>query len=93
MRLFWELTKLAFQRQLTYRVANLAGLVTNIFFGLLRAAVLVALYGARDEVAGLSVQAAVTYTGLGQAVIAYLSIFGWYEVMNSVYSGEVAADL
>ena len=93
MRLFWELTKLSFQRQLTYRWANLAGLVTNVFFGLLRAAVMVALYGGHDEVVGISVQAAITYTGLGQAIIAYLSIFGWYEVMNSIYSGEIASDL
>ncbi len=93
MRLFWELSKLAYQRQLAYRAANWAGLATNIFFGLLRAAVLLALYGARKEVAGMSTQDAVTYTGLTQAVIAYLSIFGWYSIMDSIYSGEVAADL
>ena len=93
MRLFWELSKLSFQRQLTYRAAALAGLLTNLFFGLLRAAVLVALYGARSEVAGISVPAAITYTGLSQAVIGFLSMFSWYEVMNSVYSGYVASDL
>jgi hypothetical protein len=37
MRLFWEISKLAFQRQLTYRAATLAGLATNFFFGMLRA--------------------------------------------------------
>jgi ABC-2 type transport system permease protein len=93
MRLFWEISKLSFQRHLTYRAATLAGLVTNVFFGLLRASVLVALYGAREMVAGYSVQDAITYTGLTQAIIAYLTIFGWYEVMNSVHSGQVGADL
>lgn len=93
MRLFWELARLAFQRQLTYRAAALAGLATNLFFGLLRVTVLLALYGARPEVAGYSVQDAITFTGLSQASIAYLSIFGWYDLMNSVYSGEVSADL
>ena len=93
MRLFWEISKLSLQRHLTYRAATLAGLVTNVFFGLLRASVLVALYGARETVAGYSVQDAITYTGLTQAIIAYLSIFGWYEVMNSVHSGQVGADL
>jgi ABC-2 type transport system permease protein len=93
MRLFWEVAKRAFQRQLTYRAANLAGLATNFFFGLLRAAVMVALYGARQEVAGLSLSAAITFTGLSQATIAYLSLFGWYEVMNAVHSGEIASDL
>ncbi len=93
MRLFLELARLSFQRQLTYRAATLAGLATNLFFGLLRVMTLLALYGARTEVAGYSVQDAITYTGLTQASIAYLSIFGWYELMNSVYSGEISADL
>lgn len=92
-RLFWELARRSFQRQMTYRAATLAGLATNIFFGLLRVSVMMALYGERTTVAGLDLQAAITYTGLGQAVIAFLSIFGWYDLMRSVSSGEVAADL
>ncbi len=93
MRLFWELTKLSFQRQLTYRAALVAGLATNLFFGILRASVLVALYGARTEVAGMSIRDAITYTALTQGIITYLSIFGWYDLMNSIASGEVTADL
>jgi ABC-2 type transport system permease protein len=93
MRLFWELCKLSFQRQLTYRAAALAGLATNFFFGLLRAAVMTALYGARREVAGLSLEAAITFTGLTQATIAFLSLFSWYDVMNSVYTGDISSDL
>ncbi len=93
IRLFLALSKRSFQRQLTYRTATLAGLTTNVFFGLLRAAVMVALYGQREEVVGISLQAAITYTGLTQGVIAYLSIFGWYELMDSVNTGEVGSDL
>ena len=93
MRIFFELARQSFQRFLTYRAAALAGLVTNFFFGLLRAAVLLALYGSRTEVEGITVVGVVTYTALTQAVIAYLSMFGWYDLMNSVHSGEVSADL
>jgi ABC-2 type transport system permease protein len=93
MRLFWEIATLALRRQLTYRAAMWAGLATNLFFGLLRAFVMIALYGEQQEVAGLTLQAAITYTALSQAIIAYLSIFGWWDVMESVNSGEVAADM
>lgn len=93
MRLFWELVKLSFRRQLTYRAATLAGLATNFFFGLLRASVLIALYGARSQVEGVTLEGAITFTALSQAAIAFLSMFSWYEVMNSVYSGDVASDL
>lgn len=92
-RLFLELARRTFQLHLTYRAAAVAGLITNLFFGLVRAAILLGLYGQRQEVAGMTVQEVVTYTGLTQAVIAYLSLFGWYELMETVYTGEVAADL
>jgi len=93
VRLFWEVVRRSFRRHLTYRAAALAGLVTNIFFGLVCAAVIVALYGDREVVAGLDVQGVITYTGLTQALIVYLSIFGWYDLMNAVHQGEIAADL
>jgi ABC-2 type transport system permease protein len=93
VRLFYEIAALSFRRHLTYRSAAMAGLATNFFFGLLRAAVLVALYGGRAEVEGMTVQDAITYTGLTQAVIAYLSLFAWYPVMESIHSGDISADL
>jgi ABC-2 type transport system permease protein len=93
MRTFLALTRLAAQRQFTYRAAAIAGLATNFFFGLLRAAVMVALYGSMTEVNGLTLQDAITFTGLSQAGIAYLSLFGWVEIVRSVYSGQVGADL
>jgi ABC-2 type transport system permease protein len=93
MRLYLELIKLSFQRTLAYRSATIAGLLTNLFFGLLRAAVMVALYGARTDVAGISLAGAITFTGISQAVIAFLSLFGWWEVMRTVYSGAIGSDL
>lgn len=93
MRLFWQVTRLSLQRQVTYRAATLAGLATNFFFGLLRAAVMVALFGSRQQVEGFSLQDAITYTGLAQAIISFLSLFSWYEVSRSVYTGEIAVDL
>jgi hypothetical protein len=32
--MYWAIIRLSFQRQLTYRTANLAGLATNALFGL-----------------------------------------------------------
>lgn len=71
----------------------LAGLATNFFFGLLRMALLQALYGARPEVADMNLQEAITFTALSQATITLISLWGWYEVMRSVNSGEIASDL
>jgi ABC-2 type transport system permease protein len=93
IRLFIELTKKALQRQMTYRAAIAAGVLTNLFFGLLRAAVLQALYGGRSEVAGITLPAAITYTGISQATIGIFAAFSWFAIIRSVYSGEVSSDL
>ena len=93
MRLFWELALRAFQRQLTYRAAVIAGLMTNFFFGILRVSVFTALYAGRPEMSNMTLQDAITYTALSQGLIGYLSLFNWYDLMNSVYNGSVASDL
>lgn len=93
MRLFWEIARRSFQRHLTYRAATVAGLITNFGFGWLRVSVLLALYDGRSVVEGLTVSGLYSYVALTQAVISYLAFFGWVELMNSVYTGEVGSDL
>jgi ABC-2 type transport system permease protein len=92
-RLFAEVARRAFARAFAYRGAAVAGLITNLFFGMLRLSVLLALFGARENAQGFSVADAITYTGLAQALLAVLSVFGWYDLMNTVQRGEIAADL
>ncbi len=93
MRLYIELARKSFQRQITYRSATIAGFITNLFFGMLRASVMIAVYGAQVSVAGFSRQDAITYTGLTQAIIGVMAIWGWFEVIKSIKTGEVASDL
>jgi len=93
MRLYIELAKKSFQRQVTYRSATLAGFATNLFFGVVRAAVMIAVYGAQPSVAGYSLRDAITYTGITQGMIAMVALWGWYDVIRSIKSGEIAADL
>jgi ABC-2 type transport system permease protein len=93
MRLYLELARKAAQRQLAYRQANLAGLLTNLFFGALRAYVLIAVFSTRPEIGGYTLVAAVTYTGLTQAVLRAVQIFGWMEIIKTVRSGDIVSDL
>ncbi|MBK6768121.1 MAG: hypothetical protein IPG72_03645 [Ardenticatenales bacterium] len=83
----------SFRRHLTYRTVALAGLATNFFFGMLRVAVITALYDGRSEAAGITLPAAITFTAISQAVIGPLAAFGWFDVMRSVHTGEIAGDL
>lgn len=93
MRLFLEISFRSLQRQLVYRTAAFAGLATNFFFGIIRIAVLMALYGARQEVSGISIHGATTFTGLSQAAIGFLSLFSWYDLMTNVYIGAISSDM
>lgn len=93
MRLFLQIVRLSFQQQLTYRTAVLAGLATNLFFALLRAAVIVALYAGKGEVNGLTLPGAITYVAVSQGLIAFLFIFGSSDMMATVYNGSIGSDL
>ncbi len=52
----------------------MAGLFTNLFFGILRVSLLIALYQGETSVNGMDVGGAITYVALSQAMIAYLTI-------------------
>ncbi len=93
MQAFLKIMTLSIRQQLTYRTALLAGLATNLFFAFLRVALLKALYGGRAEVNGMTIEAAVTYVAISQGLIAFLYIFGSWEVMTTVYTGSIGADL
>ena len=93
MPLFLRIVKLAILQQTTYRTSLIAGLVTNFVFGLFRAAVVVALYNGQPEVNGMTLTEAITFIAVGQAMIAFLFTFGTYDLMTTVYSGAIGADL
>jgi ABC-2 type transport system permease protein len=93
--LYVALFEKSVRRMTAYRAATLAGLVTNFFFGALRAFIFVALYrdAGVEEVAGYTLADAVTFTALTQAAIAPLMLFGWWDVMRTIQSGDIASDL
>src|SRR5438552_71789 len=93
MRLYWEVARRAVQRQLTYRTENLAGLFTNSFFGYLRGAFLLAIYRTTSDVAGYDASAALTYAWITQALIMVVALWGWWDVEQTIRTGDVVSDL
>ncbi|GGM59125.1 ABC transporter permease [Longimycelium tulufanense] len=82
-----------FRRYSAYRAAMLAGLSTNVVFGLMRVGLLLAVIGERPRVAGYDAAAAVTYVWLGQGMIATVSMWSGFHVAERVRSGDIAIDL
>jgi ABC-2 type transport system permease protein len=93
MRFYFEVARTAFRRLTVYRWANLAGLATNVFFGVIFCYVYIALFRARPSVRGFDLRDTVRYIWLMQALVMVVLRFSWYELMLTIRSGEVVADL
>ncbi|MGW4111958.1 ABC transporter permease [Actinosynnema sp. NPDC004786] len=67
-------------------------MATNVVFGLLRMAVLVAAVG-QAPIAGYDVAATATYVWLGQGLLAVVVLWGDKTLSDRVRSGDVVVDL
>ncbi|MEX2314386.1 MAG: hypothetical protein WD628_01625, partial [Thermomicrobiales bacterium] len=93
MRLSVEVAKRAFARYLTYRAANVAGLITNAFFGVMISYLFIALYEQRQVEAGWTRADALTFVWVAQALLMPVFIFPWWEIALTIRSGDVVSDL
>ena len=95
MRLYLEVARRAFQRQLTYRIATLAGLFTNAVFGVFFSSVYIAFYAGAGgrPVAGFTLPEMLAYVWIGQGLIMLVYLWGWWEIAVSVQTGDVVSDL
>jgi ABC-2 type transport system permease protein len=92
-RLYLAVAAKQFQRRLAYRTSNLAGIFTNTVFGFLRTAVFVALFAAQPIVAGYDLEQMVTYSWMIQSTMNVVQLWGWYDVEETIRSGDVVSDL
>jgi ABC-2 type transport system permease protein len=82
-----------FQRQATYRLALFSGLATNVFFGVIRTALFLALYEERGAVGGLDRADALTYVWVVQALFGLVWATWIWELPDAVRSGAFEAEL
>ncbi len=95
VRLYVEVARSSFRRYLAYRSATLAGLFTNSVFGALLASVYIALFRDRESgatVAGFALTDLMTFVWISQSLIAVVSLWGWWDIAQSIQSGDVVSD-
>ncbi len=86
----------SYRRHSTYRVATLAGVVTNIAFGVISSYVFVTLWGQRPHLGGYDVVDAVTFTWIAQALLMPVAVWGGgfqEDFTERIRSGDIAIDL
>ena len=94
MKQYLSFFKLKFAVGLQYKTAAIAGLATQIFFGLVFISVYMAFYESGDANTDINLQQIVTYIWLGQAFFAMISL--WHrdpEIMKMIKNGDIAYEL
>lgn len=84
---------LAIKEQLTYRLAMFNGVMTNLFWGMFRYYIMLAIYGRVGMVNGMTEAAALTYVPLTQSLMTYLTVFGSMQISQTIYSGQIGMRL
>ena len=86
--------KLKFKTGLQYRIAALAGMATQVFFGFVYVSIYVAFYESGSGNLPMELNELVSYVWLGQSL--YAIIYLWYkdkEILNMIKSGNIAYEL
>ncbi len=86
---FWA----GFRRQSRYRAALAVGVTANVFFGVIRTALFMALYRQRDVAAGLTLADTLTYVWILQTVFGVVFVAWNWEFADAVRSGNFVVDL
>lgn len=85
---------LKFKTGLQYRAAAIAGISTQLFFGIVYISVYVAFYESNPNTIPMPLNQLVTYIWLGQSFFSL--IYMWYkdkEIINMIKSGNIAYEL
>ncbi|MER5205958.1 ABC-2 family transporter protein [Streptomyces sp. NPDC002825] len=96
MRLYATVAAGGFRRFATYRVATAAGVFTNSVFGFVLSATYIALWDERPRLGGYSMDDALAYVWIGQALITVCGLMGGGfedELIERIRTGDIAVDL
>jgi ABC-2 type transport system permease protein len=88
-----KLAAAGFRRQSSYRLAMLAGLCTNVVFGFIRSALLLAAVdSAGGTLAGYDKATISAYVWLSQGLLGAVEMTGTTDIAERVRTGDVAVD-
>ncbi len=90
---YWAVLRARFSALLQYRAAALAGLATQVFWGLMRIMVLEAFFSSSTKAHPMTHDEMVGYVWLGQATLGVLPWNNDKDVQTQVRTGSVAYEL
>ncbi len=93
MRAYLSIIKIRFILLLQYRMAAIAGVCTQFFFGMVRVMVFYAFYSTTTNKAPLTYSQAITYIWIGQALFSMVPWNGDSEIQNLIRTGDISYEL
>jgi ABC-2 type transport system permease protein len=93
MRKYLGLMIRGFDKHITYRAAVVGGLFTNITFGALRSAIMLAVFASSAKVGGYNVYQAVAYVWVVQGLLTVVQVYGNTEFAQRIRTGDIVIDL
>jgi ABC-2 type transport system permease protein len=94
MKAYISILKLRFINGLQYRVAALAGVATQFFWGFLLIMIYEAFYSNSMQTPPISLQQLISYIWLQQAFLAFIMLwFRDWEIFNMITTGNIAYEL
>lgn len=93
MKAYLSIIKIRFNLLLQYRVAAIAGVVTQFFFGMIMVMVLYGFYSSSTGEMPIDYNVAITYIWIGQAMLGMLPWNGDSEIQNLIRTGNVTYEL
>lgn len=93
MRAYFAILKGRLSILFQYRAAAIAGVSTQVFWGIVKVMILTAFYAQAAEPAPISLVQAVTFTWIGQALLGLIPWNVDKEVETQIKSGNVAYEL
>lgn len=93
LRVYFELAERGYRRHSSYTVAAVAGLFTNVVFGMLRAAVMGAVFVGTTQIGGYGLAQAITYVWLVQGMMTVVQMYGGNDLATRISSGDITVDL
>lgn len=93
VRTYWRLVVSGFRQESHYRLAAFAGLVANVTFGFLKAAILFATVRASGgHLQGYDIGSMSAYVWLSQGMLGMVNLSGVHELGERIRTGDIAVD-
>lgn len=93
MRAYLSIIKIRFNLLIQYRVAAIAGIITQFFFGMILVMVLHGFYSSTSNPMPIDYPSAATFIWIGQAMLGMIPWGGDKEIQDLIRKGDVAYEL